>query len=215
MKVLVFDTETTGLPPKNISTQEINKFPYVVQLSWMVFDTGENKIIGLYDYIIQLPLSIEIPYEASNIHGINTELMRKKGKDMLPILKKFRSDILTSHIVVAHNIAFDKKIIEVEFYRHGLGSWASLRKREFCTMKEGDGICNLKMKSFYSNKMISKYPRLSELHYKLFEESPKNIHNALIDILMCFRCYYSLEHKRDIMETNTKFAYLYKLFCKL
>ena len=71
------------------------------------------------------------------------------------------------------------------------------------------------MKSFYSNKMISKYPRLSELHHKLFGQSPTNIHNALIDILMCCRCYYKLEHKCDIMKTNSKFAYLYTLFCKL
>lgn len=215
MKVLVFDTETTGLPPKNVSTRETFRFPYVVQLSWMVLDTGTNKIVSFYDYIIQLPQYIDIPQESANIHGINTDIMREKGENILPILQKFKRDVLASHIIVAHNIEFDKKIIEVEFYRHGLGSWSNLRKREFCTMKSGNSICNLKMKSFYSNKMISKYPRLSELHHKLFGQSPKNIHNALIDILMCLRCYYKLEHKCDIMKTNSKFAYLYTLFCKL
>ena len=147
------------------------------------------------------------------INSLNQE-QPKTLENFLPILQKFKCDVLASHIIVAHNIEFDKKIIEVEFYRHGLGSWSNLRKREFCTMKSGNSICNLKMKSFYSNKMISKYPRLSELHHKLFGQSPKNIHNALIDILMCLRCYYKLEHKCDIMKTNSKFAYLYTLFCK-
>ena len=82
MKVLVFDTETTGLPPKYVSTRETFRFPYVVQLSWMVLDTGTNKIIGLYDYIIQLPQFIEIPQESANIHGINTDIMREKGENI-------------------------------------------------------------------------------------------------------------------------------------
>lgn len=215
MKVLVFDTETTGLPPKRISTRETYRFPYVVQLSWMVFDMGSNKITGLYDHIIQLPQNMEITEEVANIHGINTELMREKGETVLPILEKFKQDVLNATIVVAHNIAFDKRIIEVEFYRHGLGSWDNLRKREYCTMKKGNAICNLKMKSYYSNKMISKFPRLSELHTKLFGEVPQNIHNALIDIILCFRCYYQLEYGCDVFETNKKFAYLYTLLCKL
>jgi DNA polymerase-3 subunit epsilon len=215
MKVLVFDTETTGLLPKYISTSETYRFPYVVQLSWMVFDMGKNKISELNDYIIQLPQCVKITKENANIHGIDTELMREKGKDIVPILKKFKNDVLLSTIIVAHNIAFDKKIIEVEFYRHGLGCWSDLRKKEYCTMKKGNRLCNLKMKSFYSNKMISKYPRLSELHNKLFGEVPKNLHNALIDIILCFRCYYKLEHDCDVMETNREFSALYKLLCRL
>ena len=90
MKVLVFDTETTGLPPKYVSTRETFRFPYVVQLSWMVLDTGTNKIVSFCDYIIQLPQYIEIPQESANIHGINTDIMREKGENILPILQKFK-----------------------------------------------------------------------------------------------------------------------------
>jgi Fe-S oxidoreductase len=37
---------------------------------------------------------------------------------------------------------------------------------------------------------------------KLFNSSPRNLHNSLNDVLICLRCYYMLEHKIDIMEIN-------------
>ena len=216
MKVVTFDVETTGLNPKHVSTRDTYRFPYVVQLSWIVFDTGTNTLEAVYDYIIRLPQDMEIPDESTSIHGINTETMREKGVDIRNILEKFKKDVLSATVIVAHNIAFDKKILEVEFFRNGFKkSWNEMRKKEFCTMKEGENMCNLKMKSFYTGKMISKYPRLSELHQKLFRKTPKNIHNSLIDILMCFRCYYKMYYDRDIMTINTKFASLYKLMCVL
>ena len=68
MKVIVFDTETTGLIPKNISLySKKDKKPYIVQLSRLVFDTAKNKLDGTYDYIVKLPDGINIPKEASTI----------------------------------------------------------------------------------------------------------------------------------------------------
>ena len=45
MKFLVFDTETTGLPKsRHAEPEDTWQFPYVVQLSWLIFNTGNNKI---------------------------------------------------------------------------------------------------------------------------------------------------------------------------
>ena len=45
MKFLVFDTETTGLPKSKYAEPEDTwQFPYVVQLSWLIFNTGTNKV---------------------------------------------------------------------------------------------------------------------------------------------------------------------------
>ena len=214
MKILIFDTETTGLPPKYISTRETFRFPYIVQLSWMVFEMGNNKITALHDHIIQLPEHVIISEENANIHGIDNTFMREKGENIVHILQKFKKDVLEAAVVVAHNIAFDKRMIEVEFHRHDMGDWSALRKKEYCTMEKGNPICNLKMKSYYSNKMISKFPRLSELHHTLFGKIPKNLHNALIDIMACFRCYYYMEYGCDVMETNKEFADLYISLCE-
>ena len=45
MKVLVFDTETTGLLPSQFPrvTSNLSKFPYIVQLSYIVYDTEKHN----------------------------------------------------------------------------------------------------------------------------------------------------------------------------
>jgi len=80
MIILVFDAETTGLlPSKWTSIEETWKFPRIVQLSWMLFDMGTNKIVKLRDYIIKMPPNYEIPKNSSKIHGITTEISKKKA----------------------------------------------------------------------------------------------------------------------------------------
>ena len=54
--VAVLDTETTGLPKrKHANPEETYLFPYVVQLSWLIFNSGTNKVEALKDKIIRLP----------------------------------------------------------------------------------------------------------------------------------------------------------------
>ena len=213
MRVLVFDTETTGLfPPRN----EIAKYPYIVQISWFIYDYGDNKIKSMNDHIIKLAPNMVIPQQSIDVHGITNEIMNTRGIDIQETLFRFVSDIKTCAMIIAHNINFDKRVINVELMRNGFSkSLTELRRKEFCTMKKGMDVCKLTMQSYYSKKRIPKFPRLTELHDKLFEKSPKNIHNALIDILMCFRCYYKMTQKFDIMNVNPEFKRVYDSVCKL
>ena len=84
MKVLVFDTETTGLPLFRVSPNESNfkDWPYIVQLSYIIYDTTENKIVTTYNAIIKLPEDVTISEETSNIHGITNGISQKSGFDI-------------------------------------------------------------------------------------------------------------------------------------
>ena len=53
MKVLVFDTETTGIIPK--SYLPVDKMPYIVQLAFMLYDTKTNDVIKNFNQIIKIP----------------------------------------------------------------------------------------------------------------------------------------------------------------
>ena len=46
MKVLVFDTETTGLPKvkKTLVYMRLSKWPHIIQLSYIVYDSDKNDI---------------------------------------------------------------------------------------------------------------------------------------------------------------------------
>ena len=68
-------------------------------------------------------------------------------------------------------------------------------------MKNSVDICKIEKVGKDGDKYF-KYPSLTELHDKLFQKTPKNVHNSMVDILVCLRCYCKLEHNMDIVETG-------------
>ena len=71
MKIAVFDTETTGLPKtKTINEPSLHLWPYIVQFSYIIYDTELKKITKTVDLVIKIPENIDISDEVSDIHGI-------------------------------------------------------------------------------------------------------------------------------------------------
>jgi len=60
----------------------------------------------------------------------------------------------------------------------------------YCTMKNGTDICAIKV----DGRVSKKWPRLSELHQKLFDEVPIGLHNSLVDVMACLKCYLKMRH---------------------
>ena len=59
MKVLIFDTETTGLPlERNPSIYDSSMWPYIVQLSYILYDTSAKKALVAHDWIIKVPSDV-------------------------------------------------------------------------------------------------------------------------------------------------------------
>ena len=55
MRVLVFDTETTGLPKsKIINPDTLNLWPYIVQFSYVIYDTDVNDMVVSSDNIVKV-----------------------------------------------------------------------------------------------------------------------------------------------------------------
>ena len=202
--VIVFDTETTGLPSKyNAKVTEPGVWPYIVQFSWIVYDIETMDMVKKEDYIIKLK-NMSIPPQSTKIHGITNEIMNEKGVDLVQVLAKFYEDLYKADICVAHNMKFDKSMIMVESVRYNINTDIWDNKIEFCTMLYGDGITNLTRLN-YQNKTVPKHPKLIELYEKLFNERPSNLHNSLMDVLVCFRCYYKMRYNRDLLIDDDKF----------
>tara|TARA_Y100000389_G_scaffold23281_2_gene19918 strand:- start:30758 stop:31408 length:651 start_codon:yes stop_codon:yes gene_type:complete len=205
MKVLVFDTETTGLPEENnVSILDTFRWPYIVQLSFIYYDSEINDVIDYYDTIIKLPDNITIPEDSIRIHGITNEIMREKGINIITALKKFNDILKECDIVIAHNISFDKRMIMVECIRNKISQYFTRgqnKKPEFCTMKNSKNICKIKMINFKGEEYF-KSPKLSELYMFIFKEEPKNLHNSFVDVLLCLRCYFAIIENRDIIINN-------------
>ena len=48
MKILVFDTESTGLPEKDASIYDFDKWPHIIQISAILYDLSTNQTV-IYD----------------------------------------------------------------------------------------------------------------------------------------------------------------------
>lgn len=217
MKVLIFDCETTGLPRhRRAKIENTCDWPFIVQLSWIVFDTSKNKLDKIRDEVVRLPPGLGICQESIKIHGITNERMLSEGVNIKSLLKEFIKDVKRCTMLIAHNINFDRQIISVEQIRNNMSKKSllqNLRKKEYCTMKEGVVSCNIMIKERYTGKMKQKYPKLSELHKHQFGSIPSGLHNSLVDIIVCFRCFGKLYWDIDILTKNKQLNMLYNGLC--
>lgn len=219
MKILVFDTETTGLPEKDASIYDFEKWPYIIQISAILYDLSTNQMTVQNNYI-KIDNSIDIPSESYEIHHLTHEFLNKNGIHIIPALREFNEFLDRCDVVVGHNISFDKRMIFVECLRHKIDQKftkyennVKITKPEYCTMKNTTEFCNI-IALNKSNKSYIKQPKLIELYTILFpdEPVPKELHNSLVDILCTLRCYIKYIYNTDIAKTNEK---IYELFLQL
>jgi DNA polymerase-3 subunit epsilon len=220
MRVLIFDTETTGLPKtKILSPDTLHKWPTIVQFSYIIFDIKLNDIVESKDYIIKVPESILISDDSTKIHGIKNEICSNKGILITEVLNEFFYHLRDADYIVGHNISFDINMIKVELlriifnksvkpqeikeYKYDL-HYISNYKNIYCTLQESINFCNIKAIDKFGKEYL-KYPKLIELHQKLFNSSPNNLHNSFNDILVTLRCFMKLKHNNDLNDNCKSF----------
>lgn len=181
---LLFDTETTGLPKNwKAPVSDVNNWPRMVQLAWLLYDDGGN-LLNERDYLIK-PEGYTIPENVVKIHGISTEKALTEGKELRAVLNEFISFIEQANYLVAHNISFDEKIVGCEFVRCSISNPIDSKKK-ICTMLKSTNYVGIQGQYGY------KWPNLSELHYKLFKTNFTEAHNAAADIKATAKCFWEL-----------------------
>ncbi|MBE0425131.1 MAG: 3'-5' exonuclease [Nitrospirae bacterium] len=200
-KYLVFDVETTGLPiNRYASPNDFKNWPYVVQIAWLLFD-DEYKLIEHNNFYLKQP--VEIPADATNIHGITTTMMLEKGVEPSNVYANFKKVVNNTEYLICHNIDFEIPIIHSDFLRNGM-QWNFPDNKMFCTMKTGTKFCKIPP---YKNGEY-KWPTLVELYQKCFfpNDSIKritNMHNANIDAAMTAQCFFKLKELGLFKEIGT------------
>jgi len=195
MNKIIFDTETTGLPTHwNAADDDTDCWPRIVELAWIVIDENDD-ILFEKRYIIK-PHNFLIPIRVSNVHGITTEIAHREGVEIEKVLDEFLEDLKNTNVLIAHNIDFDYPILNCEFKRLNLESNLNQLSR-FCTMKTNEIclFCDL-------GRDGKKWPKLKELHIKLFGSSFANAHSALVDAKITAKCFLELKRRKIIVINN-------------
>ena len=174
MRVVVFDTETTGLPKtRETASKGPNNWPHLVSIAWVVID---NDIIVKKKHYIIKPIDWIIPESATKIHGITTEHATQNGSHLSVAISEFMAE--HPDVLVAHNMKFDWNVILNAVIWDLQLPYPKYNCKLFCTMEASRNLC--KLPSQYSHY---KAPKLSELYDFIIKKPLKTecLHNSLYD----------------------------------
>jgi len=183
---LIYDTETTGLPKNyKAALTDFENWPRLVQLAWQIHDSN-GELIEVQSFIVK-PVGFVIPRGAEKVHGISTERAEKEGVDLTFVLETFNASLEKAQVVAGHNVEFDNTIMQVEYLRKQMSTPlmdktivdTKSTSTDFCAIPGGRGG-------------HFKWPRLSELHIKLFNKDFDAAHNASADVQATARCFLEL-----------------------
>ncbi len=197
---LIFDTETTGLP-KNFkaSYKDTDNWPRMVQISWQIHDV-RGKLIEVKNFIVK-PEDYEIPYAVVKVHGITTERAQKQGLELEYVLQEFNKALEQSIYIIGHNIEFDINVLGAEFVRKDIRT-ALHRRKTIDTKDESTEYCALPG----GRGGGFKWPKLEELHERLFGNKFSAAHNAAADVEATARCFLELVRLKVIPGEKLNFG---------
>ena len=183
---LIYDTETTGLP-KNYKAPitDAENWPRLVQLAWQLH--AEDGSLLEADNFIVTPDGFDIPFNSEQVHGISTKKAQAEGIPLQEALDRFTAILAKTKIVAGHNIEFDINIMGAEYMRLG-DSAPIMDLPSIDTKNESTNFCQIPG----GRGGQFKWPKLTELHVKLFGEEFDEAHNAAADVAATARCFLEL-----------------------
>lgn len=201
MKVVAFDTETTGIPlrPKLGEApiySDDPRQPRILQFAGVRYEDG--KEVFRMDNLVKpdgwdMPPAI-IEFNEKHNTGITMERLHAEGRPILSIIEEFRQMIADADVIVAHNNSFDIKMFRIELSKNGLkGEVADLWRddnRHFCTMRESTVLCKLPAKNLRFGPY--KAPKLTEAYEHFFQRPMGGEHQGINDALACAEIYFKL-----------------------
>lgn len=202
MKIFVFDTETTWFINKKESSLEVQ--PHIIQFAWILWEIKDGKFIEEKKVNILINPKSPIPYAASQVHHIY-DIDVKSAPFIEDLIEEIIWYINNPDIIIWHNIEYDIDMIKLELKRLNM-EYKFNPKQVICTMKTTVDYCALE-----GNWNRFKYPKLWELHKKIFWEYFIWAHDALVDVEATLRCFIELQ-KNKIIKIEEKKQEIMSLF---
>lgn len=175
--VLLFDTETSGLVRNSLVPLE--RQPAPIEFFGHIVDDASGEILEELEFFANPGFTIDPVI--TQITGIKPEQLvnEKPFRHYVPQVKTL---IEKSDLVVAHNLSFDKAIIDFACKRCGVEvNWPRL----CCSVQETEWIKSHRLK-------------LTDLHEELFGEPFVGAHRARVDVEALTRCYLELRRRGDL-----------------
>lgn len=207
MRVLLFDTETNGLPRSwGASPYKTDNWPRILTLAWQLWevpgaDIGSPVLQTKGEYLIVPPVDIVWDSEAEKIHRISLDHARRDGRPAAEVFPEFVNIVRNADLIVAHNMAFDKTVLICELIRLDsrfvMDWWPRF---EYCTCEGTKTLCALPPPPGRPVRPSDPYkkPKLVELYRFLFPDHAADFpfHSAAGDTECLTQCFLELVRRR-------------------
>jgi DNA polymerase III epsilon subunit-like protein len=189
---LIFDLETSGLPihispethkrkrgfppPDDIQAYDSAR---IVSIAWIIIEPITKEIIQQEYYLVK-PVDFSIPPEATAIHKITTEFATTNGTDIMQVYESFHKALKRVETILSYNIAFDYNVFKSSLIRHEQNDIIQEldAKQQKCIMLQAQRHINSRY-----------YPKLSVMHQYVFNTPIQEAHNAMGDVMSCYKIY--------------------------
>ena len=179
MNTIVLDTETTGLLKPDIA--DLSEQPKIIELYAVKLDDEFNM---LDEFEVLLNPGHPLDPVITKITKITDGDL--EGKMTFPdIYDELADFFLGTTRMVAHNMEFDRGMLENELARIECVTKFPWPKEHICTVEK-----SMHIKGFRLN--------LQRLHQELLQEGFAEAHRAKNDVFALVRCYHALVERGDI-----------------
>lgn len=196
----IYDTETTGFPLKERDAAPNDpRQPHIVQIAAHCLNLDTGSTFLTFNTLIKWD-GWKCDPKALEVHGKTEELCNEEGMEEGGAVQFAVTLSSGAQVRVAHNCAFDEKIMLITLARFGspelIMKWLSIPT--FCTMEASKGIVKLPP----TTRMVAagmrgyKSPSLKETYKHFFNKDVENAHDALADVRACEEIFYEL-YKRE------------------
>lgn len=176
IKMIAFDTETTGLLKPDLTESHFQ--PFITEIYLCKFD-WKGKIISEFETFIK-PL-VPIPEEITKITGITNDMVKNAPK-FIEVYDDLCEFVLNETDIFAHNCSFDIGVLAVELRRYDLDYKFPWPKNQHCTVELSFPIKNKRM-------------ALGELFKLATGKTEYNSHRAKGDVLAMVKCIVWLKEQ--------------------
>lgn len=201
MRIMLFDTETTGLPLWREPSHHPGQ-PHLVQFTAMICDGAPERETDFVNLFVR-PNGWIIPEEIVALHGVTNERALAEGIDEHMVVGRFLAMIAKADLLCAYGVDFDMRIMRIAMRRAGFSKDACDTMagsiKTHCVMRQATPLAQVPPtdKMMASGRKTWKTPTLTEAVRALLGEELEDAHDARVDVLSTARLYFHMNERRQ------------------
>jgi DNA polymerase III subunit epsilon len=198
-KVMIFDTETTGMPLWDRPSEHPDQ-PHLVQYTAVLLD-DETQMELAFDTVMVRPDGWTIPAAATAKHNITTEQAIDEGVPLRDAVSAYQAMHAQAELICGFNVNFDFRIMRIAMLRCGFTredvKHFGEAIRSLDLMRQATPVCRIPPtdRMMATGRKTWKSPTLAEAVKILLNEELDDAHDSRADVLATMRLYQLLNRR--------------------